>query len=144
MSHDLHINSRISLPRSELTYRFSRSSGPGGQFVNKVASRVELIFNVNASSALTQEQKRRTTEFLGRRIASDGTLRVLAQESRSQWKNRADAEAKLASILAAAVVPVKNRLPSRPTAASRARRIESKKIRSVRKRLRGRPSQDGN
>jgi len=144
MSDELYISPHISLPRSELSYRFSRSSGPGGQFVNKVASRVELIFNLNTSAAFTGEQKRRIAGFLGRRIASDGTLRVLAQGSRSQWKNRADAEEKLASILATAVAPVKSRLSSRPTAASKVRRIESKKIRGVRKRLRGRPSQDAN
>ena len=124
----------MTLPVEEIQLRFSRSSGPGGQHAQRSETRVEAILDVEASSALTEAQKRRV-------IARAGpTLRSVAQDERSQWRNRQLAVERLVEALRAALKIERKRRPTTPTAASRERRLEQKKKRSETKRLRRPPS----
>jgi ribosome-associated protein len=123
----------VSLPLSEVELRVSRSSGPGGQHANVTASRVEAVFDVAASGALTEEQKRRVTARYGPRLTA------VAQDTRSQARNRELALERLRSRLAGALVPVRPRRATRPTPAVRERRLEAKRRRSELKRGRRRP-----
>lgn len=124
----------MTLPVEEIQLRFSRSSGPGGQHAQRSETRVEAILDVEASSALTEAQKRRV-------IARAGpTLRSVAQDERSQWRNRELAVERLVEALRAALKIERKRHPTKPTAASRRRRLEQKKRRSETKRLRRPPS----
>ena len=124
----------MTLPVEEIQLRFSRSSGPGGQHAQRSETRVEAILDVEASSALTEAQKRRV-------IARAGpTLRSVAQDERSQWRNRELATERLVETLRAALKIERKRRPTKPTAASRRRRLEQKKRRSETKRLRRPPS----
>jgi ribosome-associated protein len=123
----------VSIPRSELDYRFSRSSGPGGQHAQKSDTRVEASFDVEASAALSEAQKRRV-------IAKAGpVLRAVAQDERSQWRNRELATERLVESLREALRVPRRRRPSKPTKASRERRLEQKRRRSDVKRLRRPP-----
>ena len=123
----------VSLPRSEIELRFSRSSGPGGQHAQKSDTRVEASFDVEASSALSQAQKRRV-------IAKAGpVLRAVAQDERSQWRNRELATERLVESLREALRVPRRRRPTKPTKASRERRLEAKRRRSDTKRLRRPP-----
>jgi len=123
----------VLLPLTEIELRFSRSSGPGGQHANTAESRVEAILEVEASSALTDVQKKRV-------IAKSGpTLRAVAQDERSQWRNRELAVERLVEQLREALKVQRRRIATKPTRASRERRLESKKRRSTTKRLRRRP-----
>lgn len=128
----------LVVPERELTWRFSRSSGPGGQGVNTADSRVELSWDVAASRALTETQRARILESLGRRV-SGGVLTVAASEHRAQLRNREVARTRLAALVADAVAPPGPR--RRPTRGSVQRRIEGKKRRAGVKRMR-RPPQD--
>ena len=124
----------MNLPVEEIQLRFSRSSGPGGQHAQRSETRVEAILDVQASSALTEAQKRRV-------IARAGpTLRSVAQDERSQWRNRELAVERLVETLRAALKVERKRRPTKPTAAARERRLEQKKRRSETKRLRRPPS----
>ena len=124
----------MTLPVEEIQLRFSRSSGPGGQHAQRSETRVEAILDVEASRALTEAQKRRV-------IARAGpTLRSVAQDERSQWRNRELAVERLVETLRAALKIERKRRPTAPTAASRERRLEQKKKRSETKRLRRPPS----
>ncbi len=124
----------MNLPVDEIQLRFSRSSGPGGQHAQRSETRVEAILDVQASSALTEAQKRRV-------IARAGpTLRSVAQDERSQWRNRELAVERLVETLRAALKVERRRRPTKPTAAARKRRLEQKKRRSETKRLRRPPS----
>ena len=124
----------MNLPVDEIQLRFSRSSGPGGQHAQRSETRVEAILDVQASSALTDAQKRRV-------IARAGpTLRSVAQDERSQWRNRELAVERLVETLRAALKVERKRRPTKPTAAARERRLEQKKRRSETKRLRRPPS----
>lgn len=117
----------------EIELRFSRSSGPGGQHAQRTESRVEAIFDVEASSALTEAQKRRV-------IAKAGpVLRTVAQDERSQWRNRELAVERLVEALRRALAVQRKRRPTAPTAAARERRLEQKRRRSETKRLRRPP-----
>ena len=138
MPESIVVNDRVSIPVSELTFRFSRSGGPGGQNVNKVETRVELLFDVANSSALDDDQKARVLAREAKRIDAGGVLRVIAQESRSQYANREAAVEKLVAVLAAALVRKKKRVKTRVSKASREKRIEGKKIRGKVKKMRGR------
>jgi ribosome-associated protein len=129
----IRVTRSVLLPLTEIELRFSRSSGPGGQHANTAETRVEAILDVEASSALTDVQKKRV-------IAKAGpTLRAVAQDERSQWRNRELAVARLVDQLREALKVQRRRVATMPTRASRERRLESKKRRSTTKRLRRRP-----
>jgi ribosome-associated protein len=127
---------RFEIPRGEIELRASRSSGPGGQHANVTASRIEAVFDIDASPTLTDEQKRRLRARFGPRVTA------IAQDARSQLRNRELAVARLNERVAAALKPRKHRRATRATNASRERRLASKKRRSDTKRARGRPSAD--
>ena len=123
----------VVLPLAEIELRFSRSSGPGGQHANTAETRVEALLDVQASTALSAAQKRRV-------IAKTGSvLRAVAQDERSQWRNRELAVERLIEVLRAALKVERRRVATRPTAASRERRLETKKRRSQTKKLRRPP-----
>ena len=129
----IQVTRSVSLPRSEIELRFSRSSGPGGQHAQKSDTRVEASFDVEASSALSHAQKRRV-------IAKAGpVLRAVAQDERSQWRNRELATERLVESLREALRVPRRRRPTKPTKASRERRLEAKRRRSDTKRLRRPP-----
>ena len=138
---DLIVNYRLVIPSNELKWRFSRSSGPGGQGVNTTNSRVELVFDIKQCSVIDPFRKQRLIEQLGRRCIN-GTLHVVATEERSQYQNRKLALARLADLLREGFKPpVKSRKATKPTRAAQKRRIESKKQRSALKQKRqSRPS----
>jgi ribosome-associated protein len=115
---------------------FVRSSGPGGQNVNKVATAVQLRFDVAGSRSLPQAVKARLATLAGRRLSADGILVIDARRHRTQERNRADARERLVELIARAAIPVVKRVPTRPTLASKRRRIEGKKRRSAIKRER--------
>lgn len=130
------------IPETELAWRFSRSSGPGGQGVNTTDSRVELRFDVERTTALGPTLRARAQARLHDRLV-DGVIIVVASEHRSQLRNREAAEERLAAILSAAIAPEpRPRRPTRPTQGSVERRIEAKRRRADIKRLR-RPHPDG-
>lgn len=132
----LPVNGSVAVPRSELTWRFSRSSGPGGQSVNTADSRVELLFDLVATTALSPHLKARALERLASRLV-DGVLVVTASEHRSQLQNRKAAEARLVALLAQAVAPpARARRPSRPSRGAVQARLDAKRRRSQTKRLR--------
>ena len=127
----------ITIPPEELSWRFSRSPGPGGQSVNTSDSRAELSFNVVESAALPPSLKERALRALEGRL-TDGVITVTAAENRSQLRNREAAAARLSVLLAEATAPPpRPRRPTRPTRASKERRLAAKQRRSQTKRLRG-------
>jgi ribosome-associated protein len=123
----------LSIPRSEVELRFSRSSGPGGQHAHKTDTRVEAVFDVEASAALSDAQKRRVVERLG------PVVRAVAQDERSQWRNRELALERLADALREALRVQRRRRPTRPTKAAVEKRLDEKRRRSATKRLRRPP-----
>ena len=136
MPGDLVLDGRVTIPAGELSWRFSRSSGPGGQSVNTSDSRVELSWDLAASAALSPVQRERALNRLAGRLV-DGVLTVAASEHRSQLRNRAAAEARLLSVLAAAIAPPpRKRRPTKPSRRATERRIATKKRRGEVKRLR--------
>jgi ribosome-associated protein len=132
----LHITPTLSIPDDELTCTFIRASGPGGQNVNKVATAVQLRFDVLNSPSLIEEVKARLVKVAGNKMTQDGVLVIEAKRYRAQEQNRSDAELRLAALIQKALVRPKRRWSTRPTAASQARRIESKKRKGKIKRLR--------
>ena len=139
MSEVIRVTPEIAVPVAELEFRASRASGPGGQGVNTTDSRVELRFDLAGSLSLSDEAKELALRRLGPRVDSGGVLRVVAQAQRSQLANRRAAVERFAELLAAALATPRARRPTRPTRASTARRVESKRRRSATKRLRDRP-----
>ena len=135
----LPITPSITLDESELAERFVLSSGPGGQNVNKVASAVELRFDAAHSPALSDEMRARLKTLAGRRMTKDGVLVLHGNRFRDQQKNRADVRARLTDLLARAAVAPKRRKPTRPSRASKARRLDEKKARGRLKRERAKP-----
>jgi ribosome-associated protein len=123
----------LSIPRAEVELRFSRSSGPGGQHAQKTDTRVEALFDVEASSTLSDAQKRRVLERLG------PVVRVVAQDERSQWRNRELALERLAGTLREALRVRRRRRATRPTKAAVEKRLEQKRRRGDTKRLRRPP-----
>ncbi len=124
---DIVVNSQLIIPSSEIVYRTARSSGPGGQHVNKNETRVELVFDVLHSPSLNEAQRQRILSKLKNVIDSEGVLRLTAQSERSQLRNREAVTERFRQVLAAALHVPKQRRPTRPTAASQSRRLENKK-----------------
>lgn len=135
----LYIDGQHRIPDHELQVQASRSSGPGGQGVNTTASQVELRWWVDASGAFSRREKRRIHRTLGNRISKDGCLIIRASEHRSQHRNRQEARSRLASLLADALSVSKRRKRTRPTRASRRRRLDNKRHRGRVKELRQSP-----
>ncbi|WP_129337024.1 alternative ribosome rescue aminoacyl-tRNA hydrolase ArfB [Cellulomonas endophytica] len=136
-SSGLAVGASLVVPRSELSLRFSRSSGPGGQGVNTADSRVELLWDVAGSAVLTPTQRDRLLAALGGRLVG-GVLTVTASEHREQLRNRAAAERRLvALVLEGLAPPARARRATRPTRGSQERRLTAKRQRSATKRLRG-------
>jgi ribosome-associated protein len=133
----LHVTANIQIPQSELVESFVRASGPGGQNVNKVASSVELRFDVAQSSALPEPLRARLLARRDRRLTADGVLVIQASRFRDQVRNREDARERLADIVRAALHVPKKRVATKPTRASKERRIASKKKRAQHKQGRG-------
>ena len=133
----LPVGGSVSIPAAELQWRFSRASGPGGQGVNTTDSRVELSFDVAASTAFSPAQRDRILQRLSGRLV-EGVLSVVAAEHRSQLRNREAARTRLAAILRQAMTPdPPTRRPTRPSRAARERRLADKRRRTLTKRLRG-------
>jgi ribosome-associated protein len=128
------INESLSVPESELQFRFSTGGGPGGQHVNKTATRVTLLFDVANSPSLDEETRVRLLDRLASRLDRRGMLHIDVHESRSQWQNRATAVARFQRVLAEALVEQAERRPTRPTRQSREQRLDEKKRRSAVKR----------
>ena len=134
---DLPVSDRVVVPAGALAWRFSRSSGPGGQGVNTADSRVELSVAPLALPGLSEAQRQRLTERLGSRLV-DGVLTIAASEHRQQLRNREAARERMAAVLRAALAPpAPSRRRTRPTRGSQERRIKAKKERGQTKRLRG-------
>jgi ribosome-associated protein len=133
----LIINNQVSIPLAELSFRFSRSSGPGGQHVQKSSTRVELLFDVANSPSLSESQRARVLERLSGYIDSAGVLRLVAQSERSQLRNREEAVTRFQTLMRRALKRRKRRKPTRPTAASKERRLREKRRRSEIKQKRG-------
>jgi ribosome-associated protein len=135
----LRVDSGLTIPESELSWRFSRSSGPGGQGVNTADSRAELVWDVAGSAVLDPLQRERLLERLSSRVV-DGLLTITASEHRSQLRNRDAARARLVAVVADALRPPSpSRRPTRPSRGARERRLEAKKRRTDVKRLRRPP-----
>ncbi len=137
-SDAIAITPRLAIPREEVTLRATRSSGPGGQHVNTSSTRVELTWSVAESPSLTEAQRERLLAKLATRIDGTGTLRVVAQSERSQLRNREEAVARFAAILAQALVVPKTRRPTRPTKAAKRERLDDKRKRGALKKERKR------
>jgi ribosome-associated protein len=133
----LEISEQVVIPDEELEWKFIRSSGPGGQNVNKVASAVQLRFLLPRNTSLPGPAKHRLRRMAGQRLVDDGTLLITARDTRSQEQNRRAALERLAELVRAALIEPKVRRKTRPTRASQERRIDSKKRRSGTKRGRG-------
>jgi ribosome-associated protein len=132
----LPITPALSLPWAELEFRATRSGGPGGQHVNTSSTRVELWWNPGRSSSLSEEQRHRIMAKLAHRLSEDGWLRVVASATRSQHRNRELAVERFQSLVARTLEIPKARKATKPTAGSRARRLEQKRRRGLLKRTR--------
>jgi ribosome-associated protein len=139
MSAPVHVRGSIIIPVTELQWRFTRASGPGGQNVNKVSSAVELSFDLAASTAIPEPLKLRALDRLAGRLV-DGVITIRAEEHRSQWRNRQAAVARLAALLHAATGPLpKARRATKPSRGMNERRLDNKRRRSTTKQMRSRP-----
>jgi ribosome-associated protein len=134
------INRHLEIPDAELRFEFSRSGGPGGQYVNKVATKAALRFDLNASTVLSDEQKAVLRERLASRITAAGELLLTCSEHRTQPENKRAVTARFVALLAAALRPVRPRRPTAPTRGSRERRLGAKHGRGEIKRLRRPPA----
>lgn len=138
----LKINDELGIPLPELQFRFSRSSGPGGQHVQKTSTRVELYFDVVGSPSLSDEQRARVLDRLGGYIDRAGLLHLVAQSERSQLRNREEVVARFQALMHIALRRRKARRPTQPTAASREVRLRRKQERSRIKEWRGKVGEE--
>ena len=138
----LFVTTTISLHENELEFSFVRSSGPGGQNVNKVATAVQLRFDVARSPSLPDDVRARLIARAGSKLTRDGVLMITARRFRTQERNRADAIDRLVEMIRSAATPPRRRRKTKPTRASKQVRVEEKRRRSATKRLRGRPGED--
>jgi ribosome-associated protein len=134
----IRVTPDIDIDEREIEENFVRASGPGGQNVNKLATAVQLRFNVRLSAALTDRVRARLGRLAGARLTRDGIIVITAQRHRTQALNRADALERLVDLIREAAIEPRARHPTRPTRASRERRVDAKKRRANTKRLRSR------
>jgi len=134
----LEVTPSVTIPDSDLSFAFVRASGPGGQNVNKVSSAVQLRFDMAGSTALSESVKTRLRALAGRRVTDDGALLIIARNQRSQDHNRREALERLAELVRQALVVPKTRRATKPTRASRERRLESKSHQQQAKKRRSR------
>ena len=133
----LEVTPAVTIPDSDLSVSFVRASGPGGQNVNKVASAVQLRFDLIGSVALDERVKLRLRALAGRRVTDDGALLIIARNHRTQEQNRREADARLAELIRQALIEPRARKATKPTRASKERRLDSKKRERRTKNLRG-------
>lgn len=138
----IRVNDSVVIPRAELEVRASRSSGAGGQHVNKTSSRIEVEWNIKSSSAITDEQRERLLSRLTSRLSDEGAIRIVASDTRSQLRNREAAERRLGETIAKALIVPKKRKPTRRPRSADEARLSEKKKHSERKRDRQRPITD--
>ncbi|MBI4548729.1 MAG: aminoacyl-tRNA hydrolase [Ignavibacteriae bacterium] len=136
ISDSIPINEHLAIPLSELKFKFARGGGPGGQNVNKVETRVELLFDVGGSPSLSESQRNQLLESLHSRIDTEGVLHIVAQESRSQWRNRENVVERFVELIRKALKPKKKRVATKIPQAAKERRMEEKKRRGEKKKLR--------
>ena len=132
----IRITDSISIDEAELEESFVRSSGPGGQNVNKLSTAVQLRFDARRSPSLPNDVAVRLMRLAGKRLTKEGVLVIIAQNHRTQERNRADAQERLVALIQEAAVRPEKRIPTKPTKASREKRLEGKKVRSNIKGLR--------
>lgn len=132
----MEITPNCRIPLSELKFQFARSGGKGGQNVNKVETKVELSFDVAGSPSLSDSQRRRLLETLGSRLDTSGVLRIVSQESRSQWKNREEAVRKFFTVIKKALTPRKKRIATKASHVAKEKRLDQKKRRGAIKKFR--------
>ena len=133
----IEVGARLRIPKSEITYGASRSGGPGGQHVNTSSTRIELWWNLEVSTALTDEQRIRIRTRLTARLDTEGWLRLVESGSRSQLRNKETVTERFSKLLMQALRPPKTRRPTRVPQTQKLKRLESKKLRGGVKRLRG-------
>jgi ribosome-associated protein len=139
---DLIVDGRVTIPGSDLSWSASRSSGPGGQNVNKVATKVTLRFDLRGTEALSRAQKSRLRKLAGRRLDAEGGVLLSAQAERSQRQNLERARDGLRHLILKALPTPKRRVATKPTRAAKRRRLEDKRQRSEKKRSRARASRN--
>lgn len=139
---DIRVSRYVTIPGSELEFRYVRSGGPGGQHANKTSTKVELTWDISTSGALGPRQRARLLANLGSRVESSGILRIRSDRHRSQSRNRDDAIERLATLVREGLVVRKSRIATGPSAGAKRKRLEQKKKRAEVKQGRKRPSFD--
>ena len=142
MTEDVRVNRRVTIPASELSFRFTPAGGPGGQHANRSSTRVELVWNVEDTRALGPRQRVRVLRHLRSRLDREGNLRVTAGERRSQAQNRKEAAARLADVVERSLRVPRSRVATAPSEAARRRRLDRKRRRAKVKALRRTPTED--